>query len=40
MKQGDIRTFEFDGAMYPHTSFLYKVATNVSMKSGIILRIK
>ncbi len=40
MKQGDIRTIEFDATRYPHTSFLYKLTTGLTVKSGTIIRAK
>ena len=38
LNQGDIRIVEFDASRYPHTSFLYKLTTTHTMKSGTILK--
>ena len=38
--QGDIRIVEFDASRYPHTTFLYRLVTNYTMKSGTIIRTK
>jgi hypothetical protein len=40
LKQGDIRTTEFDASMYAHSAFLYKVVTDSSMKSGTIVKVR
>ena len=38
LKQGDVRTIEFDATKYPHTSFVYKLMTNSTMKNGVLLK--
>jgi hypothetical protein len=38
LKQGDARIVEFDASKYPHTTFLYKLTTPYSTKSGTIMR--
>ncbi|MDX9726877.1 MAG: HYR domain-containing protein, partial [Bacteroidales bacterium] len=40
LKQGDIRVVEFDGTRYPRTSFIFRITTQYSDKSGTLLRIK
>ncbi len=40
LKQGDVRIIEFDATRYPHTTFLYKLVTPYTMKSGTVMRIK
>ncbi|MBW6500740.1 MAG: hypothetical protein K0B05_05030, partial [Bacteroidales bacterium] len=40
LKQGDVRTVEFDATGYPRTLFLYKITTDYTVKSGILLRMK
>jgi hypothetical protein len=40
LKQGDIRTAEFDASMYAHSAFMYKVVTNNTIRSGTIMKIK
>ncbi len=40
LKQGDIRTIEFDGTKYPHTTFMYKLTTTHTTKSGTVMRTK
>jgi uncharacterized repeat protein (TIGR01451 family) len=40
LKAGDVRIVEFDASLFPHATFLYKLSTNLSMKSGTIMRIK
>jgi hypothetical protein len=38
LKQYDQVTAEFDASGYPHTTFIYRLTTNVGMKSGVLLR--
>ncbi len=40
LKQGDVRTTEFDAAMYAHSAFLYKVVTDHTIKSGTVMKIR
>jgi len=38
LKQGDVRTVEFDATMYPHSSYIYKLMTNTTMRNGVLLK--
>ena len=40
LMQGDIRTVEFDATRYPRTTFLYKLTTGLTLKSGTIIRVR
>jgi hypothetical protein len=40
LSEGDIRTVEFDGTKYPHSSFLYRITTNSTLLNGTLLKTK
>ena len=40
LKQGDVRTVEFDASRYLHTMFMYRVTANGRMESGTIMKTK
>lgn len=40
LRQGDVRTAEFDASMYAHSAFLYKVVTNNTIRSGTVMKIR
>jgi hypothetical protein len=40
LREGDVRSVEFDGTKFPHTSFLYRVITNGTMLNGTIMKTK
>lgn len=40
LNQGDVRTVEFDATAYPHSAFLYRVTTDVTLLNGIIMKTK
>jgi hypothetical protein len=40
LRQGDVRTAEFDASIYAHSAFLYKVVTNNGIKSGTVMKMK
>jgi hypothetical protein len=40
LRQGDVRTVEFDASRYLHTMFMYRVTANGRMESGTIMKTK
>jgi hypothetical protein len=38
LREGDVRTVQFDGTRYPHTSFLYRLTTSRTMINGTIMK--
>ncbi len=38
LKQFDQITAEFNASEYPHTTFIYRLTTNIGMKSGILMK--
>jgi len=40
LKQGDVRTVEFDASRYLHTMFMYRVTANGRIESGTIMKTK
>jgi hypothetical protein len=40
LKQGDVRTVEFDASRYLHTMFMYRVTANGKIESGTIMKTK